>query len=137
MSGRRRFLKHAGVAATGLMLPGCDTLFWPDLRAVAGAMAGLLNRRGLATRTGERYLRVAGTLDNSSVETLTARILESIGMDAARMTWLSVDGLRDALAEKIREDFARENTSRVDGWILARTECLLCAVAYLQDEGEA
>lgn len=136
MSSRRRFLKHSGVAATSLMLAGCDILFWPDLRAVAGAMTGLLNRRGLARRTGERYLQITGMPDSISVESLTVRILESIGMDAARMTWLTVDGLRDALEAKIREDFARENTTSVDGWILARTECLLCAAAYLQDGGE-
>ena len=35
------------------------------------------------------------------------------------------------LRERCREDFARGDTVRIDGWVLARTECRLCALVAL------
>ena len=35
------------------------------------------------------------------------------------------------LRARCREDFARGDTVRLDGWVLARTECRLCALVAL------
>jgi hypothetical protein len=39
--------------------------------------------------------------------------------------------LRDALHRAIAEDFTSGDTVRLSGWVLARTECRLCALAAL------
>lgn len=126
------FLKQAGaVVAAGLTLPGCNVLFRPDLRAVAGAMNGLLNRPRLAASIGRRYLNATGALVTASLETVTGSLLDDLGLNLDSLAYLSVNELRDRLAARIRTDFSEENVVIVDGWMLSRTECLLCAVAYL------
>lgn len=131
MTSRRFFLKGTAVAAAGAALPGCDALLWPDLRSVAEAMAGLLNRRELARETGRRYLEAVDSLDGTPVDAVAGMILDDIGMITDGVMFLDVDELRDKLDAGIRHDFAAEKTVGVDGWLLSRTECLLCAVAYL------
>jgi hypothetical protein len=43
----------------------------------------------------------------------------------------TVAALREAVAERVRNDFANGRVVTVDGWLLARTEVRLCALAYL------
>lgn len=129
---RRVFLIRAGlVAAAGMALPGCNVLFRPDAGELARAVTGLLNRPGLASDIGRLYLESRdGEPEAASVETLVGTLLKSIDMDAARPMFLSVETLQQALADGITEDFASDNTAAVGGWILSRTECQMCAIAY-------
>lgn len=137
-SSRRVFLKRAGAAAVaGIYLPGCNVLLWPDVRDVAGAMTGLLNRHELAKEIGRRYLEAEDSLATASVEAVTRTVLVSIDLDMDRLAFLPLGNLSHALSEKVREDFSMENTASIDGWILARTECLLCAIVYLFPDGPA
>ncbi len=39
--------------------------------------------------------------------------------------------LRETVAARVRDDFATARVVNVDGWLLARTEARLCALAYL------
>jgi hypothetical protein len=41
--------------------------------------------------------------------------------------------IRMRLSERIRSDFARERTVKIDGWLLALAEVRLCALAVLHD----
>jgi hypothetical protein len=126
------FLKRAGlVAAAGMTMPGCDILFRPDAGELARAVTGLLDPPALASEIGRLYLESReGEPGAMSLETLLSALLERIGMDANRPLFLSRETLRGALADAITGDFAGEDTAAVAGWILAETECLMCAIAW-------
>ncbi len=44
---------------------------------------------------------------------------------------VTITALRKAVAERVRDDSAHARVVSVDGWLLARTEVRLCALAYL------
>lgn len=135
---RRTFLKQAGIAAAaGLALPGCDVLLWPDIDAISKTLTGLLHRPDLAGRVGRRYLEERDAATPATVETLTRELMARADFDAVPPALMSVDRLYRAVRDRIREDFAEEKTVIVDGWLLSRTECLLCAIAHLRGRRDA
>ncbi len=43
----------------------------------------------------------------------------------------TIGALRESVDGRVRDDFANARIVTVDGWLLARTEVRLCALAYL------
>jgi hypothetical protein len=109
---------------------------WPGLAAGAsgGAKAGALR---LALRSAESA-RVVGRayLATHPDEADPARLLAAIeaaggiGRSVARQP-IDPAALARAVAEAVRDDFLDRRTVRVEGWVLARTEARLCALAAL------
>jgi len=120
---RRRVLQ--GIAAVLV------ATIWPEERAVADAAA--LARAGVAGYTDLEAARQIGCAWLSSVRvvpTLEQLVAELAAMAPAWPALMrSPHELRRLLAERVREDFARGSTIAVDGWVLARTEVVLCGVA--------
>jgi hypothetical protein len=109
---------------------------WPGLAAgdPGGAKAGALR---LALRSPESA-RVVGRAylathpDEADPVQLLAAIEAAggIGRSVARQP-IDATALARAVAEAVRDDFLDRRTVRVDGWVLARTEARLCALAAL------
>jgi hypothetical protein len=109
---------------------------WPGLAAgdSGGAKAGALR---LALRSAESA-RVVGRAylathpDEADPVQLLAAIEAAggIGRSVARQP-IDPTALARAVAGAVRDDFLDRRTVRVDGWVLARTEARLCALAAL------
>lgn len=74
-----------------------------------------------AARVGARYLR--SHRDEASEPFLRA----AIGLDASN-SWAAPR----QLASRISNDFARGDLVTIGGWVLARSECRMCALVALQ-----
>jgi hypothetical protein len=75
---------------------------------------------------GEAYL---DAVPEEADVTLMLELLEaSLGVQADSPPRAA---LRARLQDRIRHDFERDETIQLDGWILARTEARLCALAAL------
>jgi hypothetical protein len=98
--------------------PGLAAIF-RDVSAVPASARGV----------GRAYL--AATPAEASVARLTAGVLASLPATSSDVSDADADELRAVLADVIREDFRTERTVVVEGWILARTEARLCALAAL------
>jgi hypothetical protein len=130
---RRHFLA-LGIAFVAPLLPSIVRPGGGGLGASAGpgiaaSLPDVLGVPATARRVGEAYL--AATPAEANVARLTSGVVGSL----PRMPDLLIDvdaaDLRAAIAEVIREDFRTERTVVIDGWILARTEARLYALAAL------
>ncbi|OIR07133.1 hypothetical protein GALL_107220 [mine drainage metagenome] len=76
-----------------------------------------------------------GYLEAVRQEASVAHLLERIGerwpSGVSGLACLSARSLRRALADIALRDFARVDVVRVDGWVLARSEARLYALAHL------
>jgi hypothetical protein len=102
----------------------------------AAASRGLAERAAecvptdrLLAELGARYLADTGT--EASVSSLLARIAERWPAGATDLAQLSPRSLRRALAIIVQRDLERADVVLVDGWVLARSEARLYAVAQL------
>lgn len=84
-----------------------------------------------ARAIGGTYLRAVP--EESDANVLARRIVRSGPLQLRGLDALSKKELTDALQGIIRQDFVSNNTVRLDGWVLSRTEARLCALcAVLQ-----
>lgn len=102
---------------------------WIGVPSVS-ALAGLVSDRRGVRRIGFAYLR------DHPLEADTDRLVSGLFPDpwACRLVKQNhsrPDELRRYLKRRIREDFEAGATVNLEGWILSRTECRVCAlVAY-------
>ena len=122
MSQLRLHRRDVLLALGALALGGAA---WPRVGAAPAGSAG----RDLAARLrdpeaaralGIRYLRQHP--EERSLAFLHAATLASAGEGARSV---------EALRARCREDFQRGDTVLIDRWVLARTECRLCALVAL------
>ncbi|HEX4930381.1 MAG TPA: hypothetical protein VFV62_06685 [Gaiellaceae bacterium] len=118
----------AGAAAVESLQP------WRALVTVtparpAARLTGLLGDRMSAARIGRAYLSV--TPAEADADVLIARIAEAAPGGAAAVESASSDELRALLLAAARRDYDAGRLVRVDGWLLAASECRLCALAAL------
>jgi hypothetical protein len=115
---RRDLLIALGALALGGALAPSPE---PAAAEVGGrGLAGRLRDPEAARRLGLAYLsRHPGERD---FDLLHAATLKGAGEGARAVR---------RLRARCREDFARGDTVRIDGWVLARTECRLCALVAL------
>ena len=133
-SMRRRLLLHAmllGVAAAS-----SARAFALATRGVGGAGHGLTERVARCldldpqvVALGAAYLGAVG--QEASVAHLLERIGERWPSGVTGLARLSARSLRLALADIALRDFARADVVLVDGWVLARSEARLYALAHL------
>lgn len=128
---RRAFLQQsvsAALAGLAFSFP-----FITTTRAVSAARPGakeawiaLLRDHESAAVVGRAYLRLA------SHERNAAKLVTSIEEGShfgGRFDTASARARREWLDQRVRLDFAIGNTVQLEGWILARTEARLCALA--------
>lgn len=119
----RRLVDRIGMTPGAARGTGSDPASATGL-AAAGSWRAVIPAPRSARVIGERYLAVAPEERDA---TLLMRRLQDV-VDAG-------DGSRDGRAEGVRtqihRDFAADDVVQVDGWVLARTECRLCALAVL------
>jgi hypothetical protein len=106
---------------------------WPFLRrdqAPSERLAALLRHEEGARAIGREYLRRVPAEASSSV--LTARVAERLPGGLGAVDTVSQDRLRELLLRASADDFHELRTVEVQGWVLARTEARLCALAALR-----
>jgi len=138
-TSRRRFLARAGsglLVLSGGLAAGCNMLFAPDVRDAAREVAALLRHPELARRLGRAYLEAGDPAGARSLEAVTRALLDSAGIELDAVTFLRVADLIQALAGRVREDFAGGETVAVEGWLLARSEARACAIAHLRQDAD-
>jgi len=126
---RRSFLLALGAAGGAQLVRRLQP--WRVLVAVdpvpaAARLAGLVRAPESAASIGEWYLHHVP--DEASADQLTAAIAAGLpggltGTDAH---------LRNALADRVRDEFAAGDVVQLDGWIVARTEARLCALCAVR-----
>lgn len=133
---RRRFLQ-AGLGA-GAVLAVAGMRPWRVLiestRApLAERLTALLEHRASAGVVGGEYLR------NAAGEKTEGALLEGLvsGISGGRRAAERASGaeLGELVAAAVERDFAEEDTVRLQGWIVSRTEARLCALAAQDPAG--
>ena len=108
----------AGLALGGLAAP-------PEPQAAAAELAVVLQfliyRVDAVSRIGTLYRSEHPAENRPALHRLTLGSLPP----APGGTTAS---LAQRLTERVRQDYAAEDTVRIDGWVLARTEARLCAL---------
>lgn len=92
--------------------------------APGSALAALVADRPAMRRLGRAYVAVSGETDARTIERALEQRLAASGSAGGH-------GLAQAVNRAISEDFAHSRTVMVDGWLLAETECRLCALTAL------
>lgn len=126
---RRTFLLAA--AASGLSLAWRSLGSWPlSQTQLSGSerLAALLDDES-ARVVGREYLRAFPAEASRGV--LTARVAEQLPGGSRVLATASDGGLRELLLRATAADFGDLRTVELRGWVLARTEARLCALAAL------
>ncbi len=116
-SGRRAVVGGLGA---GLSLGFASAAEAGGDRERRRALSGLFTALPSARAIGAAYLRSCAD-DGLDAATLAAELPAEVTMTV----------LRETVAARVRDDFANARVVNVDGWLLARTEARLCALAYL------
>ena len=114
---RDLLLALGGLALGGALAPsGAGAPVDVDSRGLAGRLRDPEAARAL----GLAYLSEhPGERDPGFLHAVT---LKGAGEGPRAVRWLRA---------RCRDDFSRGDTVRIDGWVLARTECRLCALVAL------
>ena len=127
---RRTFL--LGGAALGASLASRSFGLWPFRGAPLSAserLASLLQQVDGARSVGREYLRQVPA--EASPGILMVRVAERVPGGLRAIDAASDGRLRELLVRAAAEDFRDLRTVELDGWVLARTEARLCALAAL------
>jgi hypothetical protein len=127
---RRTFL--LGAAGLGLSLVSRSVgswPFWQTSQSRSERLAELLKHEESARIVGREYLRVVPAEASRGV--LTARVAERLPGGLRTVDTASDGRLHELLLHSTVQDFEDERTVELRGWVLARTEARLCALAAL------
>lgn len=122
---RRRLLLSLAAASVPSALAGFSWMQSSWLRRATVEM--LLGNVADAREIGARYL--AAVPEDADPARLAAQLFQGMqDVPYAPAEWAA---LRRRIRERLQQDFASGDTLIVDGWILARTEARLCALALV------
>lgn len=130
---RRRTFLVAG-AGLGLSLAWRSVGSLPFLEpspSRSARLAGLLSHEESARAVGREYLHVMPA--EASRQVLTARVAERLPGGFRTLDAAGEGRLRQLLLRATVEDFAELRTVELRGWVLARTEARVCALAALDE----
>ncbi|MGH3031021.1 MAG: hypothetical protein ACRDNE_09710 [Gaiellaceae bacterium] len=129
---RRTFL--LGAAGLGASLVWRSVGFWPFLGTPSSGserLARLLRHQESARLVGREYLRVVPA--EASARVLTARVAERLPGGLRSLDTAGDERLHELVLRATLEDFQELRTVELHGWVLARTEARLCALAVLRE----
>jgi hypothetical protein len=125
---RRRFLLLGAVTGAGLGLLRLP--FRPDLTEPAEQrLARLFAHLDSAQTVGQEYLSAVPA--EAGARTLVELVTRGMPNRSGMLRAATEDELRAFFALRVSEDFARQRTVDLSGWILSLTEARLCALAAL------
>jgi len=131
MFSRRSILKIASSSTFVTVLSGfssgCGT-GRADLETITRHMISMLHYPKHAHRIGTSYISQTPRLQEKSFEHLTREILATLGHDQDDLPKEHLESLPTRLREQVRKDFVHENVVVVDGFMLSKTEALLCSL---------
>lgn len=110
--GRRKFLLSCAWGLLGLFSKHLLLSWWQEPRGKILDYSQLANHKGVQS-LGKKYLK---TYPQES----TSHVLRSF-----------IPRTRSGIRKQIIRDFESGNLVSLDGWLLARTECRVCALAVL------
>jgi hypothetical protein len=126
---RRTFLLGAAGLGVSLAWWYGPSPFRGEFLPRSERLASLLEHVDGARTVGREYLRQVPA--EASPGVLAARVAERLPGGLATVDTASDGLLRELLLSAVAEDFRDLRTMELDGWVLARTEARLCALAAL------
>ena len=134
---RRGFLKITSFSALLTMMTvnsaGCSR-DKNDLDFVAQRLIALLSHPERARELGAMYNAQLTESVQPSHEELTRQLLAVLGFDPGIVTNHSLDTLEARFRQQVRQDFDDENIVIVKGWMLSKTEIMLCSLAAISTD---
>lgn len=131
---RRGFLKITSFSALATTMTvysaGCSS-DKNDLEIVAQHLIALLSHPERARELGAMYNAQLTESQQPSSEELTRQLLAALGFDPAVVSSVSMETLEARIRQQVRRDFDDENIVIVKGWMLSKTEILLCSLAAI------
>lgn len=128
---RRRLLAAAGVALPAALLPLRPWQALIDVTPASASMrlAGVLAAGDSARAVGREYLRISPT----AADELARAVARQLAARGVALQRADDRELRVALGRCVVDDFGADQVVTVAGWVLARTEARLCALAALEE----
>lgn len=128
--GRRALLRAATLALLGMLGGACGRIATHESSALPDWLSAVLNDPQAAADIGNAYL--AQTPGERRIELLleliVAALVPRLGRAPESLVPQHVAGI---LREVVRDDYARGEVVRVDGWLLSLTEARLYAAVAL------
>lgn len=130
---RREALRVIGCSSLVSLLPfsiaGCNWSRVP-LKAIAQRMVSLLFYPEKAKEIGLLYIAEVSTVQGQTYEQLTEALLERLGLEQSQLSVENMALIDEKIKAVVHQDFMDEDVVILRGWMLSRTELILCALAY-------
>ena len=128
---RRAFLKTVASTSliTGLPLSLVSCGHEDSLEATARYLIGQLEFPETANKVGRLYITLTPEIEKQSYENLTENILSILDVELDTLSTENFSLLDEKIREKVHQDFVDENVVKLKGWMLSKTEAMLCALA--------
>jgi hypothetical protein len=129
---RRGALRVIGCSSLVSLLPfgiaGCNWSRAP-LKAIAQRMVSLLFYPEKAKEIGLLYIAEVSTVQGQTYEQLTEALLERLGLEQSQLSVENMALIDEKIKAVVHQDFMDEDVVILRGWMLSRTELMLCALA--------
>ena len=123
------------MTAAAVAGPGCSGSSSPDHARIARYLTGLVRHPEAAARIGGVYVKSDATTQLLSYRELTELILRESGLGTVDKLAVGLDEIGERVKERVHQDFLDERVVEIDGWLLSRTEVMLCTLVHLQQTG--
>ena len=131
---RRGALRAIGCSSLVSLLPfgiaGCNWSRGP-LEAIAQRMVSLLFYPEKAKELGLLYIAEVSTVQGQTYEQLTEALLERLGLEQSQLSVDSMALIDEKIKAVVHQDFMDEDVVILRGWMLSRTELMVCALAAM------
>jgi hypothetical protein len=129
---RRGALRVIGCSSLVSLLPfgiaGCNWSQVP-LKAIAQRMLSLLFYPEKAKEIGLLYIAEVPTVQGQTYEQLTEALLERLGLEQSQLSVENMALIDEKIKAVVHQDFMNEDVVILRGWMLSRTELMLCVLA--------
>ena len=128
---RRTFLKTVAstalITSVPLSLVSCANQ--DLLEATAKYLISQLEFLETASKVGRLYITLVPAIEKQSYEELTENILTILDVKMETLSTENLGLLDEKIREKVHQDFVDENVVKLKGWMLSKTEAMMCALA--------
>ncbi len=131
---RRKTLKVIGYSSLMTVIPvgigGCNRS-QNSLELIAQQMISVLFYVEKAQKIGLLYISESPALQGQTYEQLTELLLERLQLSQGDITAENMDLIDARMKAAVHRDFMDEDVVLLRGWMLSRTELILCALAAI------
>lgn len=129
---RRAALRTIGCTSLASLLPfaiaGC-TWEQDPLEAIAERMVSMLFHPEQAKEIGLLYIAEDSVVQGQTYQKITGSLLERLGLEQSQLSAENMALIDERIESAVRQDFLDEDIIILRGWMLSRTEIMLCALA--------